>query len=86
MEPIITGMKPAALSSKALHPNAGKLFIDFVLSKECQELIGSFSRPSARVDSSLYKGIKFYPDDPAWGDNYSRYVKQFKDIFLKISF
>lgn len=86
MEPIVTGMKPASLTSKALHPNAGKIFINFALSKECQELIGSFGRPSARSDSTLYRGIKFYPDDPAWGDNYSRYVKQFKDIFLKDKF
>lgn len=83
MEPIVTGMKPISLTSKALHPNAGKLFINFALSKECQDLVGSLGRPSARSDTSLYKGIKFYPDDPAWGDNYSRYVKLYKDIFLK---
>lgn len=85
MQPIVTGLKPIALSSKAVHPNAGKLFIDFALSKEGQELIRTFNRIPSRSDvpSELREGIKLYPADPRWGDKYGRYVEEFREVFLK---
>jgi ABC-type Fe3+ transport system substrate-binding protein len=85
MQPIVTGLKPISLSSKAVHPNAGKLFIDFALSKEGQELIRSFNRIPSRGDvpSELRERIKLYPADPRWGDNYGRYVEEFRQIFFK---
>jgi len=87
-EPIVTGLKPIGLSSKALHPNAAKLFIDFALSTEGQELIRSFSRIPDRDDVPsdppyLKSGVKLYPANPTWGDSYSRYVKEFREIFQK---
>jgi len=84
-QPIVTGLKPIALSGKASHPNAGKLFIDFVLSKDGQELIRSFNRISGRADvvSELTEGAKLYPADPRWGDNYGKYVEEFREIFSK---
>ena len=83
-QPIVTGLKPIALSAKAAHPNAGKLFIDFILSKEGQDLIRSFNRISGRVDvaSELTEGAKLYPAEPRWGDDYSSHVKEFRAIFL----
>jgi iron(III) transport system substrate-binding protein len=85
MQPIVTGLKPISLSSKAIHTNAGKLFIDFALSKEGQELIGSFNRIPSRSDvpSELREGAKFYPADPRWGDSYGKYVEEFREIFFK---
>jgi iron(III) transport system substrate-binding protein len=85
MQPIVTGLKPIALSSKAVHPNTGKLFIDFALSKEGQELIRSFNRIPSRSDvpSELREGAKLYPADPRWGDNYGRYVEEFREVFFK---
>ncbi len=85
MQPIVTGLKPISLSSKATHPNAGKLFIDFVLSKEGQELIRSFNRLPSRVDvpSELKEGAQLYPADPLWGDSYGKYVEEFREIFFK---
>jgi ABC-type Fe3+ transport system substrate-binding protein len=85
MQPIVTGLKPISLSSKAVHPNAGKLFIDFALSKEGQELIRSFNRIPSRGDvpSELREGIKLYPADPRWGDSYARYVEEFRQVFFK---
>ena len=83
--PIVTGLKPIALSAKAQHPNAAKLFIDVALSKEGQELMKSFSRVPNRSDvtSDLKEGIKFYPADPRWGDGYGKYVDEFREIFFK---
>jgi iron(III) transport system substrate-binding protein len=84
-QPIVTGLKPIALSAKAPHPNAVKLFIDLALSKEGQELIRSFSRIPDRGDvtSELKEGTKLYPADPKWGDNYGKYVDEFREIFFK---
>jgi iron(III) transport system substrate-binding protein len=85
MLPIVTGLKPIALSGKAVHPNTGKLFIDFALSREGQELIRSFNRIPSRGDvkSDLREGAKFYPADPRWGDSYGKYVEEFREIFFK---
>ncbi|MET0691380.1 MAG: hypothetical protein ABWZ38_10140, partial [Candidatus Binatia bacterium] len=76
---------PIALSAKAQHPNAGKLFIDLALSKEGQELIRSFNRIPDRGDvtSELKEGTKLYPADPHWGDSYAKYVDEFREIFFK---
>jgi iron(III) transport system substrate-binding protein len=84
-QPIVTGLKPIALSAKAQHPNAAKLFIDLALSKEGQELIRSFSRIPDRGDvtSDLKEGTKLYPADPRWGDSYGKYVEEFREIFFK---
>jgi ABC-type Fe3+ transport system substrate-binding protein len=85
MQPIVTGLKPISLSSRAVHPYAGKLFIDFVLSKEGQELIRSFNRIPDRGDvpSELKEGAKLFPADPRWGDTYGKYVEEFRDIFFR---
>ena len=84
-QPIVTGLKPITLSAKAQHPNAGKLFIDVVLSKEGQELIRSFNRIPDRGDvtSELKEGTKLFPADPRWGDSYAKYVEEFREIFFK---
>lgn len=50
MEPMIAITEPIALSKHARHPNVGKLFIDFVLSKEGAELLKSQRRVPARLD------------------------------------
>ena len=84
-QPIVAGLKPIALSAKAQHPNAAKLFIDVVLSKEGQELIRSFNRIPDRGDvtSDLKEGTKLFPADPRWGDSYAKYVEEFREIFFK---
>jgi iron(III) transport system substrate-binding protein len=84
-QPIVAGLKPIALSAKTQHPNAAKLFIDVVLSKEGQELIRSFNRIPDRGDvtSDLKEGTKLFPADPRWGDNYAKYVEEFREIFFK---
>ena len=51
------------LAAQSRHPNAAKLFIDFVLSKKGQEMIRSFHRVPARngVDAEpprMFKGYK----------------------------
>jgi ABC-type Fe3+ transport system substrate-binding protein len=38
VNPLLADLHPFGLASRAAHPNAGKLFIDFVLSRQGQEL------------------------------------------------
>jgi hypothetical protein len=35
------------------------------------------------VPSELREGIKLYPADPRWGDNYAKYVEEFREVFFK---
>jgi iron(III) transport system substrate-binding protein len=59
IEPAVTGAPQLGLVSKAPHPNAARLFIDFVLSAEGQGTIARLGRVAAR------QGIKpeGYPDN-----------------------
>ncbi len=75
------------LATNAPHPNAAKLFIDFVLSQEGQRLVLSFDRQSARADlaqeQSAMKDIKLIPLDASLGENMEFYARQAQEIFSK---
>ncbi|MFC1815651.1 ABC transporter substrate-binding protein [Thermodesulfobacteriota bacterium] len=88
LNPVIGILHPIGVATHAPHPNAAKLFIDFVLSKEGMELISSFRRIVTRSDvdtdpPNLTKGIKIYPSDPRRAKDYNKYMKMFQNIFLK---
>ncbi len=44
LNPVFANIHPSAVAAKAPHPNAARLFIDFVLSKRGQELIRGMNR------------------------------------------
>ena len=75
------------IAARAPHPNAAKLFIDFVLSREGQRLVLSFDRNSARSDLAQEQGAmkdaKLIPLDPSQGDNMEFYARQAQEIFAK---
>jgi iron(III) transport system substrate-binding protein len=75
------------LSLRAPHPNAAKLFIDFVLSKEGQQIVLAADRNSARSDlaqeQAAMKDVKLIPLDPSTGDNMEFYARQAQEIFGK---
>ena len=50
LNPVFANIHPVGLSTKAPHPNAGKLFIDFVLSKRGQELVRGMDRIPDRIE------------------------------------
>jgi len=50
MNPIITTGGPLGLAAKAAHPNAGKLLIDFILSKSGQTQLRNYYRIPSRAD------------------------------------
>jgi iron(III) transport system substrate-binding protein len=75
------------LSFRAPHPNAAKLFIDFVLSRDGQRVVLAAERNSARSDlaqeQTAMKDAKLIPLDPSTGDNMEFYARQAQEIFGK---
>ena len=75
------------LATKAPHPNAAKLFIDFVLSQEGQRLVLSFDRQSARADLAQEQGamkdVTLIPLEPSLGEHMEFYARQAQEIFSK---
>ncbi|HEX2931011.1 MAG TPA: extracellular solute-binding protein [Candidatus Binatia bacterium] len=85
--PTITAINAIAIPEKAPHPNAARLFVDFVLSKEGQSLLRGLRRIPARTDilpdpPTLTKGLNLYPARPeGMIENYNETVARFDEIF-----
>jgi iron(III) transport system substrate-binding protein len=86
LNPVFANIHPVGISAKAPHPNAARLFVDFVLSKRGQELIRGMSRIPDRIDTPpeharLMEGIKpvFAPTEVL--EEFERYAKMFHEIF-----
>ena len=74
------------LSAQAAHPNAAKLFTDFVLSREGQRLARTPGRFVARTDvaaeqPAAFKEIKIAPVNPALAEKLEEYARQLRAIF-----
>jgi iron(III) transport system substrate-binding protein len=74
------------LSAQTAHPNAAKLFLDFVLSREGQKLAQTPGRFVARADlaaeaSGATREIKMVPVNPALAEKLDEYAKQLRSIF-----
>ncbi|HEY1236032.1 MAG TPA: extracellular solute-binding protein [Candidatus Binatia bacterium] len=88
-DPIVTSINVVALSTKAPHPNAAKLLINYILSEEGQNIIKNVSRvpirpgvkPNvAKLDQSTLK-IHYVPSDMF--KKIADYEKEFRDLFWK---
>jgi iron(III) transport system substrate-binding protein len=86
LNPVFANIHPTGIAAKAPHPNAARLFMDFVLSKRGQELIRGMSRIPDRTDvlpeqARLMEGIKpaFAPTEVL--DNFERYARMFDEMF-----
>src|SRR2546428_8911464 len=77
---------PAMIAAKAPHPNAARLFADFILSKEGQEMLRHFQRIPVRKDVEpdpprLFRGFKRVLESPEGYKNFDETVKLYLDIF-----
>ncbi|HEU4767962.1 MAG TPA: ABC transporter substrate-binding protein [Pyrinomonadaceae bacterium] len=85
-DPILVNMDIMGIAAKAPHPNAAKLFFNYVLSKEAQMILHSRHRISARTDipplvaSMDPKKLSLVPLDPAIPTNAS-VVREFRSVF-----
>jgi ABC-type Fe3+ transport system substrate-binding protein len=64
--------------------NAAKLFIDFVLSKEGQQVVLAIGRTPSRpgIDTKMQsKNLKLFPISPDLGENYNQYPEEFSELF-----
>ena len=89
IEPVIPSPANAvALPKQPPHPNAARLFIDYILSREGQEVMRSLGRNTTRTDVDplleRIKNLRYEKIDwPSYIENYKRYEGEFQEIFLK---
>jgi ABC-type Fe3+ transport system substrate-binding protein len=86
LEPVVIKFDGIMLGAKAAHPNAGKLFIDFILAQQGQELLQSFRRVTLRngVEPDpprLIKGFKRIVLHPERAQDAQQNLKLYREIF-----
>jgi iron(III) transport system substrate-binding protein len=70
IDPILVNLAPVGIAMKAPHPNAARLFMNYSISKEGQEILQKARRTSARADVSPLvpemdpRKLKLVPLDP----------------------
>ncbi|HEY7220504.1 MAG TPA: extracellular solute-binding protein [Candidatus Binatia bacterium] len=85
--PIVLDIQAVALSAQPLHPNAGKLFVDFLLSSEAQTIIYQDRKipimPGVVPESSALHptGLELFPSPPKVVTNLNHYASKFEQIF-----
>ncbi len=85
-QPVTITGGAGSLARHAPHPEAAKLFLDVLLSKEAQEEITKFNRVATRTDvppnpPHLVQGLKMYPVKLDLGRILPKRVIQFREIF-----
>jgi len=85
LDPVISAAGLVGVNRVAPHPNAAKLFMDFVLSREGQELIVKTDRSSVRTDIAgnpldLIKNVRIVPSDLSLGKNYLQIRDEYRDL------
>jgi iron(III) transport system substrate-binding protein len=83
LDPVIAAAGPVSINRHAPHPNAARLFVDFCLSREGQEIIVKHGRTSARPDikgnpMDQIKNVRIIPSDLSMG-------KTYKETFAELS-
>ncbi len=86
LEPAVTQVNPGMIGAKAPHPNAARLFLDFILSKEGQEMLKGMQRIPVRKDVDpdpprLFRGFKYVIENPEDYQDFDATVKQYLEIF-----
>jgi len=63
---VVNLLHPVFISANAGHPNAARLFVEFCLSKEAQQLVVQLGRKASSrtdVDTDVPKTVRFVPED-----------------------
>ncbi|MBI4525829.1 MAG: extracellular solute-binding protein [Deltaproteobacteria bacterium] len=86
LEPVPVTSMAIMLAEHAPHPNAGKLYIDFILSRDGQEILRSEQRIPVRKDVEadpprLIKGYKRVMLHPMKASEYEEIVRLYREIF-----
>ncbi len=86
LEPVFVQLNAIMIAAQSPHPNAARLFVDFVLSKKGQEMVRSFHRVPGRngVDAEparMFKGFKSHVQDSEAPENAEANTKLYNEIF-----
>lgn len=87
-DPVFVTLSPVAVAAKARNPNAAKLLMDFVLSREAQLMLRNANRSSGRSDVEPLvpemhpSKLKIAAIDPGVGEELARYSKEFREIYF----
>lgn len=87
MNPILAVGSPIALAAKPVHPNAGKLFLDFILSRDGQAEVQSWNRIPSRSDMSPMSAkldpskLNLYNLPPSASEREAEWRESFRSIF-----
>lgn len=86
LDPIVTSASQIAVSARAPHPQAARLFVDFMLSREGQGLIGSRGRVPARADlgAGAAEPLKLHHVNSRLAREFDRYEDEFREIFGRL--
>jgi iron(III) transport system substrate-binding protein len=84
-DPVIAAPRYAILAKRAPHPNAGQLFIDYLLSSEGQQVIASGGRTVLRPGikskhNELISGVELHPVVPEMAKNHEEDFKLFYSL------
>ena len=85
LDPVITAVGPLAINRLAPHPAAAKVFVDFSLSKEGQQILVQQGRTSGRLDVNAnplgeIKGVRVIPSDLKLGKFYVEARTEYENL------
>ena len=86
MEPAIVATHPISVVHRAPHPNAARLFIDFVLSEEGQKIFIQRGRESARTGlkpEGYPRHLKLAPSRMQLAEKLAEYTRRYESLFVK---
>ena len=86
MEFVLASIEPLGVAARAPNPNAARLFVDFLLSKEAQTLMRDRSRIPSRPDvppdpPELTRGLNIIATDVSLANESKQLAKEFNEIF-----
>jgi iron(III) transport system substrate-binding protein len=84
--PVLANVNALALAAKAPHPNAAMLYIDFILSKEGQDIRTKIGDDSARLDlasADKPKEILYLSERPDYPTEFEKWVVIGRQVFGK---
>jgi iron(III) transport system substrate-binding protein len=84
--PVPATLVGAAIAAQAPHPNAARVFLDFLLSREGQKLMQTPGRMVARSDlhneqAAMLRDLRIVPVSPSLAEKLDEYAKQLRSIF-----
>ena len=85
LDPVIAAAGLVGINKNAPHPNAARLFVDLVLSKEGQELVVKTDRSSVRKDvvgnpMDMLKEVRIIPSDLSLGKSYIQTRDEYRQL------